>query len=101
MRQFWTYTLARLGLVAVVAGLLWLVGLRGPVLLVLAFVVSGLVSYVILRRQRGALAETVDARARRIRERMAEAEAAEDAADEAMRTQRPPAEGGPQPGVSR
>jgi membrane protein implicated in regulation of membrane protease activity len=86
MRQFWTYTLLRLGLVAAAAGLLWLVGLRGPVLIVSAFLVSGVISFVVLARQRGALARTVDSRARRIRERMAEAEAAEDAADEAKRS---------------
>jgi hypothetical protein len=85
MRQFWTYTLARLGLVAAAAGLLWLIGLRGPVLIVLAFIVSGLASFVLLRRQRGAFAEMVDRRARRIRERMAEAQVAEDAADDAAR----------------
>ena len=85
MRQFWTYTLARLGLVAVAAGLLWLVGLRGPILIVLAFVVSGVLSYFLLGRQRGAFAELVDRRARRIRERMAAAQAAEDAADDAAR----------------
>jgi membrane protein implicated in regulation of membrane protease activity len=85
MRQFWTYTLARLGLVAVAAGVLWLIGLRGPVLVVLAFVISGLVSFVVLARQRGALARTVESRASRIRDRMAEAEAAEDAADEKAR----------------
>jgi Protein of unknown function (DUF4229) len=85
MRQFWTYTLARLGLVVVVAGVLWLLGLNGPTDIVLAFIISGLASFVLLRRQRGALAQTVDARARRIRERMAEAEAAEDAADDAAR----------------
>jgi Protein of unknown function (DUF4229) len=85
MRQFWTYTLARLGLVVVVAGVLWLLGLNGPTDIVLAFIISGLISFVLLRRQRGALAQTVDARAQRIRERMAEAEAAEDAADDAAR----------------
>ena len=85
MRQFWTYTLARLGLVVVAAGLLWLVGLRGPLLIVLAFVVSGVVSFFLLGRQRGAFAEMVDARARRMRERMAAAQAAEDAADDAAR----------------
>ena len=85
MRQFWTYTLARLGLVVVAAGLLWLVGLRGALLIVLAFVVSGVVSFFLLGRQRGAFAEMVDARARRMRERMAAAQAAEDAADDAAR----------------
>jgi hypothetical protein len=85
MRQFWTYTLARLALVAVAGGLLWLVGLRGALLIVLAFVISGVVSFFLLGRQRGAFAEMVDARARRIRERMSAAQAAEDAADEAAR----------------
>jgi membrane protein implicated in regulation of membrane protease activity len=78
MRQFWTYTLARLALVAVIGGLLWLVGARGPLLVVLAFLISGVLSYVVLARQRGALARTVESRAQRIRERMAEAETAED-----------------------
>jgi hypothetical protein len=89
MRQFWIYTLARLGLVAVVAGVLWLFGLTGFADIVAAFIISGLISFTLLRRQRGALAQTVDARARRIRDRMAEAEAAEDAADEAARAPDP------------
>ncbi len=83
MRQFWTYTLARLGLLAVVAGALWVAQVRGVLLLILAFVISGLISAFLLSRQRNAFAQTVDARARRITERMAEAEAAEDAATEA------------------
>ena len=61
MRQFWTYTLARLGLLAVVAGALWLAQVRGVLLFILAFVISGLISAFLLSRQRDAFAQTVDA----------------------------------------
>lgn len=54
-----TYTLARLVLLAVVYGVGYLVGLRDLTLLVLAFLGSGLVSLVVLNRQRDALGSGV------------------------------------------
>ena len=54
-----TYTLARLALLAVVYGVGYLAGLRDLTLLVSAFLGSGLVSLVVLNRQRDALGSGV------------------------------------------
>jgi hypothetical protein len=65
---------------------LWLVGVRNPVLLiVLTAVISLGLSYVLLRGPRDAMAQTLaDRAARRIGHRQADVDAAaEDAADEA------------------
>jgi Protein of unknown function (DUF4229) len=75
---FWAYTLARLGVLAGAAGLLWLVGARGVLLIVLAFLVSMLVSYWALAGMRERLAAGVQARAERISRRIDEAARAED-----------------------
>jgi membrane protein implicated in regulation of membrane protease activity len=53
------YTLSRLGLFAVALGVLYLVGLRTFPLLVAAFLVSGLASYVLLSKQRDAVSRRV------------------------------------------
>jgi hypothetical protein len=49
---FISYTLARIGLLAAALGLGYLFGLRGPMLIILGFLGSGLASFVILNRQR-------------------------------------------------
>ena len=49
-----TYTLARIALLAVVYGIGYLAGLRDITLLVMAFLGSGLLSLVVLNRQREA-----------------------------------------------
>ncbi|MFZ5851857.1 MAG: DUF4229 domain-containing protein [Actinomycetota bacterium] len=88
MIAFWRYTLSRAGLFALTFGLLYLVaGRRVDVLLValLALLVSGLLSYVLLRGQRDALAAQVAERARRAQQRMDAATRAEDDADERRR----------------
>ena len=46
------YTALRLAVLAVVGGILWLVGLRGVYLILLAFLVSGVISAVALSRRR-------------------------------------------------
>ncbi|GII53619.1 hypothetical protein Pth03_20080 [Planotetraspora thailandica] len=53
------YTLSRFGLFAVALAVLYLVGLRTYLLLAAAFVVSGVVSYVLLSKQRDALSERI------------------------------------------
>ncbi|GIH64093.1 MULTISPECIES: DUF4229 domain-containing protein [Microbispora] len=53
------YTLSRLGLFAVALGVLYLVGLRSFPLLLLAVLVSGLASYVLLTKQRDAVSERI------------------------------------------
>ena len=52
MRATLAYTSARIVLLVVSAVLLYLAGARGLLLLLLAFVVSGIASFVLLSRQR-------------------------------------------------
>lgn len=78
MRSVIVYTLSRLALFAATAGVLFLVGARGFLLLALAVLVSGVVSFVLLSRQRDAVSNSVTERAGRIRESLAEGAARED-----------------------
>ena len=55
MNPFISYTLARLGLLAVTLGMGYLFGLRGPLLIILGFLGSGLLSLVLLNSQRSQL----------------------------------------------
>ena len=55
MNPFISYTLARLGLLAVTLGIGYLFGLRGPILIILGFLGSGLLSLVLLNSQRSQL----------------------------------------------
>jgi hypothetical protein len=64
MRVTLAYSSARILLLVVSAVLLYLAGARGILLLALAFVVSGILSYVLLSRQRDLLAGTFAARLR-------------------------------------
>ncbi len=52
MSAFLSYTLARLGLLVLALGLGYVAGLRGPLLLVLAFLGSGVISFFMLNKQR-------------------------------------------------
>ncbi len=56
------YTTLRIVLFVVVLAVTYVVGLRGLLLLVLALLASGLLSAVLLRRQREAVAAAVEAR---------------------------------------
>jgi TctA family transporter len=62
MRATLAYTSARIVLLVVSAVLLYLVGARGLLLLVLAFAVSGIVSFVLLSRQRDVMSGALMAR---------------------------------------
>jgi hypothetical protein len=73
------YTALRLLVFAVVAVLLWIVGLRGLWLLLVAVLVSGLVSLFVLNRSRDAVSAAYVERREKIKQRMAERTAAEDA----------------------
>lgn len=55
MNPFISYTLARFGLLAVTLGIGYLFGLRGPLLIIVGFLGSGLVSLVLLNSQRAQL----------------------------------------------
>ncbi|MBV9093086.1 MAG: DUF4229 domain-containing protein [Streptosporangiaceae bacterium] len=71
MRAALAYTCARIGLLAASAILLYLAGARGLLLLALAFVVSGIASFVLLSKQRDVMSGALMARLRNGRERAA------------------------------
>jgi hypothetical protein len=60
VRSAAVYTAGRVLIFAVLAGLLWLVGLRGFLLVIAALVLSIPVSYFSLARQRDALAADLE-----------------------------------------
>lgn len=95
MRATVAYTSARILLLAAAAGLLYLFGARGLLLLALAFLISGIASFVLLSRQRdtmsGALASRLKGareRAAGFRERLEEGARAEDEDDSAAAERR-------------
>ncbi len=77
------YTALRALVLGVVLALLWLVGLRGFVLLLSALLISGIVSLFVLSRSRDAVSASLDHRLSTIKERTQ----AEDAWDDARREQ--------------
>ena len=85
MKEFWVYTLLRLGLFlgtfAIVFGVWFLITGDVPVLwvVVIAFVVSGVGSYYLLERQREAFAVKVEGRAAKASEKLEAQRAKEDA----------------------
>jgi Mn2+/Fe2+ NRAMP family transporter len=93
MRAAFAYTSARILLLVAAVGLLYLVGARGLLLLALAFLISGIASFVLLSRQRdtmsGALASRIKRmgeRAAGFRDRIDEGARAEDDEDEPSRS---------------
>lgn len=84
VKEFWVYTLLRvalfLGTFGIVFGVWYAISGDVPVLwaVVIAFVVSGIGSYVLLERQRDAFAVKVEGRAARISEKFEESRAKED-----------------------
>lgn len=78
MRTVIIYSLSRLALFAATAGVLFLVGARGFLLLALAILISGVISFVLLSRQRDAVSSSVTERAARIQRNIAEGAARED-----------------------
>lgn len=78
MRATLAYTTARILLFVAATGLLYLVGARGLLLLGLALLISGAASYVLLTRQREAMAGNLTKRLRTFRDRLDEGSRAED-----------------------
>ena len=78
MRATLAYTAARILLFAVVLGLLYLVGARGLLLVGLALVISGIVSFIVLSRQRDAMSGAIASRIGNFRQRLDEGARAED-----------------------
>ncbi|MGI8696194.1 MAG: DUF4229 domain-containing protein [Mycobacteriales bacterium] len=70
MRAALAYTALRLGSFAIIAGIAYLLGLRGFLLVIVALVVSLPISLVLLRRPRAAMARQIaDGLERRRRDR--------------------------------
>ena len=87
MRNVLFYTVSRILLFIVVLLLLDLAGARGLLLIALALLISGLLSYVLLSRQRDSMAGSLTGRLSRrrstsFRDRLAEGARAEDTDDE-------------------
>ena len=89
MRTGFAYTSARILLLVVSMVVLYLAGARGFLLLALAFLISALASYVLLSKQREAIAGALNRRmskatskAAEFRGRLEEGAAAEDDEDE-------------------
>ena len=77
------YTGLRLLLLAVTAGVLWLVGLREPlILLVFAFLISGVISVFALDRRREVAAVEVVSAVQKVNQRIDESASSEDALED-------------------
>lgn len=72
MRTVAVYTLSRLALFAATFAVLYLLGARGLLAIALSVLISGLISFVLLSRQRDAVSGSVSGAIRRTRERTAE-----------------------------
>jgi uncharacterized protein (DUF58 family) len=72
MRTTVAYTCARILLLVISVILLYLVGARGLLLLALAFLVSGIASFVLLSRQRDVMSRALMARTANGRRRVSE-----------------------------
>jgi hypothetical protein len=78
MRATFAYTTARILLFAAALGILYLVGARGLLLVALALVVSGIISLVLLSRQRDAMSGAITSRLGTFRHRLHEDSSRED-----------------------
>ncbi len=78
MRATLAYTTARILLFVAATGLIYLAGARGLLLLGLALLVSGAVSYMVLSRQRDAMAGSLSRRLQSFRSRIDEGTRTED-----------------------
>ncbi len=86
MKAFWRYTIARLAVLGVCWVVLWLIGLlvfeqsttTNLVVLLLAMLVSAVVSAFVLAPLRDDLARNVQERAERMTQRLEESRSAED-----------------------
>jgi len=88
-RSVVAYNLGRLGLFVACALLGYVAGLRGLLLLAAALLVSGVLSWFLLARQRAAMAEVVGGAVTRGRTRLAQRAADEDAYVDAITAPEP------------
>ena len=78
MRPTLAYTSARILLFVAALIVLYLVGARGALLLALAILVSGVISFVVLSRQRDMMSGALTTRFRGLRSRLDEGAKSED-----------------------
>jgi Protein of unknown function (DUF4229) len=78
MRATLSYTLGRLVLFVAVLGLMYLAGARGLLLVGLALLISGIISFVVLSPLRDAMSGSITSRISSFRERLDEGSRAED-----------------------
>jgi Mn2+/Fe2+ NRAMP family transporter len=78
MRATFAYTAARFLFFAAVFGVLYLLGARGLLLFGLALAISGIVSFVVLFRQRDAMSGAISTRLGNFRQRLDEGTRGED-----------------------
>jgi Protein of unknown function (DUF4229) len=78
MRATLSYTVLRLAIFAAALGILYLVGARGILLVGIAALVSAIISFTLLARQREAMAGSISDRITRVREGLDEGAKAED-----------------------
>jgi len=83
-RAIAVYTSARVGLLVVCLALGWVAGFDGPALVIVALLVSGALSWFLLRRQRLAMSGAVERRVSRLRGRIDARAASEDAYVDAL-----------------
>lgn len=98
MRSWLTYTAARLGLFAGAFGIVYLFGARSWIALILAWVISGLASYVLLSKWRDQISQNIverseQRRGARLGDRLEDAASREDhlqeAAEEPQQAEKP------------
>lgn len=75
------YTAARVALFGVALGVLYLLGARGLLLVVLAIIISGLLSFIALSAQRDRMSSAIARRYADYKQRLDEGAAAEDSGD--------------------
>lgn len=83
-RAFLIYNAARLGLLLLFGGIMWLAGLRGLLLVLFALVLSGIASWFLLGRQRVVVGQALTRQINQRRAKFAQRTAAEDAAVDEM-----------------
>jgi hypothetical protein len=98
LRSFLIYTGSRLGVFALLLAVFYVIGVRGFIVVLIALVLSGILSYFLLNRQRSAFAAALEARVERRRERAAARAGREDAIADRLiaeeQAQRTPSRGG-------
>lgn len=80
MKHFLLYTGMRILLLVATAGLAYALGMRGFLLILVAFLVSGVISFFVLRMPREQLGNSIGGYFKRINAKIDAATAAEDAA---------------------